>query len=934
MKAILATLLLFAALALPAGNGFVTVGRGTPAKLDGRLDDPAWRNAVVLTPFVLQGQNRFAQEQTEVRMLWDDECLYLGVWCHAAVLDPLANRLGDLRRNIQEHDRKNIYKDDCVELLLNPDGGGRVFDLVVSASGACADSAAPLRDMWNGRDFAWESSARIAVFAEPAKIRPGWGVEAALPWKSLGGKPQPGGRPWRFAVGRHEHAVKEVSSFQPAKAGLHHPANLGELRFAAAVPEIALAQRPLFTPGANAAQFRLGPRAEVELRLAAANAAPQYYRTSGQGLATLRFPLRADGRFTFAWAASDAATFTELFRSPDYQMAVNASTLQVKKDAAGLRVNGAAASGTVLLQKGINELALPVGAPLPALVAAGAPLPPGHWLADKDGSRRLRLGVGVTELWPNWQNAGVVIPRGGLQQFIFAPSALPNVSTPGYSLVLELPEGLEVAAATGYYERHPLALESLPAVTRQGAACRRWRIRLLKPLKWQEKIPLYQRLAVLVRAAENGGAERGEIRFYAESAETGFHELPNRIDYRLIPKLKARTPRKWCIQLWTGWITSADSVEYQRLAAEFFATAGINSIGGMQGMAAGVNGFKLLNFADWNFNCTPYLDKHPGTRRITPNGPPDRRPFVCSHEMLYNPEFAAFLRDGLPGWHRRMLKPEMVVWDYESPPFDSRLACFCPRCLQEFAAKFKVQGQITPARIKAELLPEWTTFQTQRVADMSGLFRDAIHATLPGVRYGFYSGYQSESSRRQYSIDWRLINGRVDIAMCGYGRPAQELAATRAAVQRTPLMLGELFYPYRETERSEPGQATAATLLRRACDATAGILLYNYPTLDGRTFAAVAEVSRAVAAAEECFLNGEHHPEWVQVQGAAPEEFDVLCDGKGAAVLALMNPHTAPRAFRCNALGGRSLAPVDGGAPAATQSVTLPAGGIALFLIR
>ena len=219
---------------------------------------------------------------------------------------------------------------------------------------------------------------------------------------------------------------------------------------------------------------------------------------------------------------------------------------------------------------------------------------------------------------------------------------------------------------------------------------------------------------------------------------------------------------------------------------------------------------------------------------------------------------------------------------------------------------------------------------------MALLFQRVIHDCLPGVRFGFYSGYQSESTRLQYSVDWRLMDGRIDIAMCGYGRPVQELKDTRDALPNTPIMLGELLYPHQDFDRSEPSVATSAILLRRACDSTAGILIFNYPTLDGRSFAAIAELTRAIAAAEDCFLKGEHHPEWVDVQGTEPADFDVLSDGNGTAVLALMNLQGVPRTFRCSVRlpGGKRLVPVHGGNPAYTQSVTLAPGAIALFFIR
>jgi len=66
-----------------AGPRPVAVAKRTEEEvlLDGTLDDPAWQNAVPMTGFVqadpLEGDP--PSELTEVRMLYDDEAIYIGV---------------------------------------------------------------------------------------------------------------------------------------------------------------------------------------------------------------------------------------------------------------------------------------------------------------------------------------------------------------------------------------------------------------------------------------------------------------------------------------------------------------------------------------------------------------------------------------------------------------------------------------------------------------------------------------------------------------------------------------------------------------------------------------------------------------------------------------------------------------------------------------
>ena len=77
----------------------------------------------------------------------------------------------------------------------------------------------------------------------------------------------------------------------------------------------------------------------------------------------------------------------------------------------------------------------------------------------------------------------------------------------------------------------------------------------------------------------------------------------------------------------------------------------------------------------------------------------------------------------------------------------------------------------------------------------------------------------------------------------GYGRTVKDLKDTQACFKKTKLVLGELIYPYNRELRTAPQALRAANLMRRCCDATKGCLVYEHPTLDGRSFLAFSEVS-------------------------------------------------------------------------------------------
>src|SRR3954470_13928879 len=117
MLRITAGLLLFASFVAsqPAPQRYTCLRTDWPIRIDGRLDDPAWRSAPWTGWFVdIQGAKmprpRF---RTHVKMLWDDEYLYVG----AALAEP------HVWGTLTAHDSV-IFHDNDFEVFLNPSGDG------------------------------------------------------------------------------------------------------------------------------------------------------------------------------------------------------------------------------------------------------------------------------------------------------------------------------------------------------------------------------------------------------------------------------------------------------------------------------------------------------------------------------------------------------------------------------------------------------------------------------------------------------------------------------------------------------------------------------------------------------------------------------------------------------------------------------------------
>src|SRR5689334_2081085 len=82
----------------------------TAVVIAGKLDDSAWRSASEIEFRFPWEQQTGAKQKTTARLLWNDEYLYLGYEC--------ADR--DIVALYTQHDDPT-YKDDAVELFLNPD---------------------------------------------------------------------------------------------------------------------------------------------------------------------------------------------------------------------------------------------------------------------------------------------------------------------------------------------------------------------------------------------------------------------------------------------------------------------------------------------------------------------------------------------------------------------------------------------------------------------------------------------------------------------------------------------------------------------------------------------------------------------------------------------------------------------------------------------
>jgi hypothetical protein len=178
--------------------------------IDGKLDDPAWRKAVPSTTFTQHFPDEGAppSERTEVRVLYDDDAVYIGVDCEQ-LHSPVVKRL--MRRDTQ------VASDGVWLDIDSRRDGVSAFHFGINAAGVLSDAV-----HFNDLDY---SSDWDAVWEGKAADTPrGYSVEFRIPLYVLRFDALPV-QDWGFEVKRFIEARQETDdwSFYPRSAGSYIP---------------------------------------------------------------------------------------------------------------------------------------------------------------------------------------------------------------------------------------------------------------------------------------------------------------------------------------------------------------------------------------------------------------------------------------------------------------------------------------------------------------------------------------------------------------------------------------------------------------------------------------------------------------------------------------------------------------------------------------
>jgi len=182
-----------------------------PPLIDGEINDPIWQQAQWTDDFKdIEGDLKPNPAlQTNVKMLWDDSCLYIA----ARIIDP------NVWANIKQHDEV-VFHDNDFEVFINPNNTThQYFELEFNALNTVFDLFLnkPYRNGGNAM-FGWnpeglQSAVKIqGSLNDPSDKDKGWTIEIAIPFKaiSLGNDIQvpKDGTLWRVNFSRVEWDTK------------------------------------------------------------------------------------------------------------------------------------------------------------------------------------------------------------------------------------------------------------------------------------------------------------------------------------------------------------------------------------------------------------------------------------------------------------------------------------------------------------------------------------------------------------------------------------------------------------------------------------------------------------------------------------------------------------------------------------------------------
>lgn len=188
----------------------------SPIKVDGMLDEPAWKSVLPTPVFADIVSGAAPQYAAKAKIVWDDTCLYFAfevedpnIWARKIIRDdPMANQnpgcIVGYKADPKLAGGWTGYEENFVKVYIDPDGDGKHYiELHVSPLGKICDKwqVAPSRRSTRARlgmsekhnfpHVDWNCPGlKVAVHStgsinDPYDVDKGWTAEIAVPFKSI-----------------------------------------------------------------------------------------------------------------------------------------------------------------------------------------------------------------------------------------------------------------------------------------------------------------------------------------------------------------------------------------------------------------------------------------------------------------------------------------------------------------------------------------------------------------------------------------------------------------------------------------------------------------------------------------------------------------------------------------------------------------------------
>jgi len=882
--------------------------------IDGKTDDAAWKQSIAVGDFSIIGSKAPAAQQTKVKFVYDNQNLYISWRCEESLLVIAQQRMHEVKVNAKQSD-DDVLSDDSVVLFLQPGQNAKMREFDINSIGTLFDAESGKNDLWGTRNAAWNSGAKAAAVQEDGY----WTAELAIPWNAFGLNAPPAmNTSWTLGLAHHAAGRGENSSWnQNDEHSIHLMKNFGELIFDDNVPAITAAMLAPFEAGKSNFAVQSSAKIDVDVRLIS-DGKTQPFTAAGTGNIDIPLSTNAS-KVLFEWSAKGGQKYfyrspqlslsaqsslahLKISTAKAWKVYINGTQISDGNSAQNQDISFPLADGVndivVEAQSGQAQLQLQPPGFSPQEKAAWrmhdvdakvlSELDRRNWKIAPDqngliGTAGAPAYLQHTLLYKNTLDYPVASPalyiaQGTAQPITFLANGVKGIRFDNWQMSIAVPPQFEVLGSSGFYGN---VIKNKPKFTSSkigdtiidGKKMTLYHVVADHPIIYDAKpnstLISFEVLFRLPKTAKLDTSQKSTFYYWTNANNNAVSETPQTIAVRALPPLNGKQPKKFVWELWTSQ-ARLPQFDNAAILPSILATArdaGFNDYQSAndkdfneQVKTYGMKPFTLIEFKDSRTVALNQADfkLHPEDALVDKNGKVSTQ-YMCTTQLLG--ERWPLFEKSIEGVARDS-GASAIDYDYEYPPFNPPHACFCDRCLAAFRAFSKIDPavQLTPAVVQKEYSSKWVDFMAYRTAILLKKTKDAVHAGNPKVLFTSYSGYydaKDNTTKTRYGIDWNLVGEMqsVDRVGMGYGRPAQSIKDSIAALRGIPLVLGELLVPYDKYSRQPVAPLQRATLLRRALDATAGVLIYTRNSMDGRSWQAVAELTRLTADYEDVFLN-------------------------------------------------------------------------------